>query len=207
MTTYAAEADTQLMCRVRDGDVSSFGYLVDRHRAPIAHFVYRMVHDRAIAEELTQEVFFRVYRARASYVPTAKFTTWLFRIASHLALNSLRDSRHERGRESLDLEREYGSTLQLPDFNPTVEQRLLLHVQLQEVRNAILALPSNQRSAVIMHKYQEMSYEQIAAALQCSESATKSLLFRAYERLRHQLAHLAVSQARVVFETRSSQRK
>jgi RNA polymerase sigma-70 factor (ECF subfamily) len=179
------------MLRVKDGDAASFALLLDRHRGPVVHFLYRMVLNQAIAEELAQEVFLRVYRARATYEPTAKFTTWLFRIAMHLALNSLRDRRTERGYESLDEERQETLGRQLPDGRPTVEQHLIARVRLEEVRRAVQALPAKQRAAVLMHKYQEMEYSQIARVLSCSESAVKSLLFRAYETLRARLAHMA----------------
>src|ERR1051325_6254848 len=91
----ALERDAPLMLRVRDGDETSFALLLERHRAPVVNFLHRMVQNRAISEELAQEVFLRVYRSRASYEPTAKFTTWLFRIATHVALNWLRDGRSE----------------------------------------------------------------------------------------------------------------
>ncbi len=181
----AIEPDAELMLRVKDGDAASFALLLERHRAPVIHFLYRMVQNQAVAEELAQEAFLRVYRARATYEPTAKFTTWLFRIAMHLALNSLRDGRPEKLKESLD------DGLQLPDGNPTIEQELLYRVKLDEVRRAIAALPDKQRAAVLMHKYEEMEYTQIARVLNCSESALKSLLFRAYETLRARLAHMA----------------
>jgi RNA polymerase sigma-70 factor (ECF subfamily) len=187
----AVEPDAQLMLRVRDGDAASFALLLEKHRAPVIHFLYRMVQNQAVADELAQEVFLRVYRARASYEPTAKFTTWLFRIAMHLALNSLRDGRSERGQESLDEEMPDSSGRQVPDRRPTVEQRLVHRVKLDEVRRAIQGLPEKQRAAVLMHKYQELEYSQIARVLSCSESAVKSLLFRAYEALRARLAHLA----------------
>jgi RNA polymerase sigma-70 factor (ECF subfamily) len=187
----AVEPDAQLMLRVRDGDAASFALLLEKHRAPVIHFLYRMVQNQAVADELAQEVFLRVYRARASYEPTAKFTTWLFRIAMHLALNSLRDGRSERGQESLDEEMPDSSGRQVPDRRPTVEQRLVHRVKLDEVRRAIQGLPEKQRAAVLMHKYQELEYSQIARVLSCSESAVKSLLFRAYETLRARLAHLA----------------
>jgi RNA polymerase sigma-70 factor (ECF subfamily) len=157
----------------------------------VIHFLYRMVQNQAVAEELAQEVFLRVYRSRASYEPTAKFTTWLFRIATRLALNHIRDGRHEKGQESLDNELAEGMARQVPDRIPTVEQSLLKNVKCQEIRRAIEALPEKQRAAVLMHKYQELEYSHIAAALGCSESAVKSLLFRAYETLRSRLAHMA----------------
>ena len=100
--TAALDYDAELMLRVKEGDGASFGLLLEKHRSPVVHFLYRMVQNHAVAEELAQEVFLRVYRSRSSYEPTAKFTTWLFRIATHLALNSLRDGKNERLQERLD---------------------------------------------------------------------------------------------------------
>ncbi|MBI1895191.1 MAG: RNA polymerase sigma factor [Acidobacteria bacterium] len=187
----ALERDAELMLRVREGDAASFTLLLERHRGPVIHFIFRMVQNHDIAEELAQEVFLRVYRSRASYEVTAKFTTWLFRIATHLALNWIRDGRNEKTQESLDGAQHDGVGRQVADTAPTVEQHLLREVRLREVRAAIDLLPAKQRAAVLMHKYQEMEYSQIAKVLSCSESAVKSLLFRAYETLRSRLAHMA----------------
>jgi len=188
------ERDSELMLRVREGDGESFALLLERHRRPVIHFLYRMLQDQAVAEELAQEVFLRVYRARNSYEPTAKFTTWLFRIATHLALNWIRDNQKRLANHaSLDEEPVDGPALQVADMRPNVEQELLRRARREEVKRAIARLPEKQRAAVLMHKYSEMEYSQIAAVLGCSESAVKSLLFRAYETLRKRLAHLAVS--------------
>jgi RNA polymerase sigma-70 factor (ECF subfamily) len=187
----ALERDAQLMLQVREGDDRSFALLLERHRGPVIHVLYRMVQNQAVSEELAQEVFLRVYRSRATYEPTAKFTTWLFRIATHLALNWIRDGKKEKGQESLDRENVEGVERQVPDRQATVEQKMLYEVKLEEVRKAIEALPEKQRAAVLMHKYEEMEYSQIAGVLSCSESAVKSLLFRAYETLRARLAHMA----------------
>jgi RNA polymerase sigma-70 factor (ECF subfamily) len=157
----------------------------------VVHFLYRMVRSQAVAEELGQEVFLRVYRARGAYAPTARFTTWLFRIATHLALNWLRDGKNERGLESLDRRDAGMPAREAADGGPSVEQRMVRESRFEEVRRAVGALPANQRAAVLMHKYEEMEYSQIAKALGCSESAVKSLLFRAYETLRARLAHMA----------------
>src|ERR1700738_1740714 len=100
--TMALDCDAELMLRVKDGDGTSFAVLLEKHRASVIHFLYRMVQDQPVSEELAQEVFLRVYRSRETYEPTAKFTTWLFRIATHLALNSIRDRKNEKGHESLD---------------------------------------------------------------------------------------------------------
>ncbi len=187
----ALDYDAELMLRVKDGDGASFGLLLQKHRSSLIHFLYRMVQDQPVAEELAQEVFLRVYRSRGSYEPTAKFTTWLFRIATHLALNALRDGKNERVHERLDAEIRDLPVRQVSDSRPTVEERMVYQARLDEVRRAIRMLPEKQRAAVLMHKYQEMDYTQIARALKCSESAVKSLLFRAYETLRARLGHLA----------------
>jgi RNA polymerase sigma-70 factor (ECF subfamily) len=150
-----------------------------------------MVQNSAVAEELAQEVFLRVYRSRATYEPTAKFTTWLFRIATHLALNALRDNKNERLQDRLDDDSAEMPSRQVSDSRPSVEQSLVYEAKLAEVRRAIAALPDKQRAAVLIHKYEEMEYSQIARVLGCSESAVKSLLFRAYEALRARLAHMA----------------
>lgn len=191
VAVLALERDAELMLRVRDGDSLSFSLLLEKHRGPVIHFLYRMVQNQAIAEELAQEVFLRVYRSRATYEPTAKFTTWLFRIATHLALNSIRDGRNEKLQESLDREVADGPVRQVATGVPNVEQLLLRQARLLEVRRAIESLPAKQRAAVLMHKYDEMEYSRIAGVLNCSESAVKSLLFRAYEALRARLAHMA----------------
>jgi len=193
----APDFDAQLMLRVRDGDEESFRVLLEKHRNPVVHFLYRMVQDEGVSEELSQEVFLRVYRSRGTYEPTARFTTWLFRIATHLALNWLRDGRNERGQVRLD---DGGDgdvpTRDVADRKPSVEQQMVYQARLLEVRDAIALLPEKQRAAVLMHKYEEMEYSQIAGVLECSESAVKSLLFRAYETLRARLAHMVTGGAR-----------
>jgi RNA polymerase sigma-70 factor (ECF subfamily) len=187
----ALDYDAELMLRVKAGDGASFGVLLDKHRLPVVHFLYRMIQNHAVAEELAQEVFLRVYRSRSTYEATAKFTTWLFRIATHLALNSLRDGKNERLQEHLDDDTHEMPARQVSDSRPSVEQFMVYEARLNEVRLAVASLPEKQRAAVLMHKYEEMEYSQIARVLSCSESAVKSLLFRAYETLRARLAHMA----------------
>ena len=177
------------MCRVRDGDSQAYDLLLQRFRRPLIHFLRRFVKSEYVAEELAQEVFLRVYRARATYQPSAKFSTWLFRIATHVAVNWLRDGRNERNPRSLDDELYGAMCLQVADRASTPEERLVAKVKVQQIREAIESLPANQRIAVLMHKYQERPYAEIASALYCSEGAIKSLLFRAYQRLRVQLVH------------------
>ena len=183
-------SDAAVMLHVAAGDESGFNYLVEKYHRAMIHFLFRMVHNEAIAEELAQEVFLRVYRTRESYRAEAKFTTWLYRIATNLAVNYARDTRHERAAQTLYLDapdEETGASTDVADDEPTVEQRLLRDERMAAIRTHVMALPERQRMAVLMHKYQGMDYRQIGEVLKLSESATKSLLFRAYQTLRDKL--------------------
>src|SRR5215467_15455826 len=196
-----ARSDVQLMLDVKAGDEASFELLLQRYRTPLVNFLYRMVRNREQAEDLAQEVFLRVYRAREDYVPSAKFTTWLFRIATNLALNSVRDTRYRKLEVSIDApisETEDGDerTLDIPEKHPNIEQHLVEDARRKMIRHAIDKLPEKQRAAVLLHKYQELDYAEIAKILACSESALKSLLFRAYESLRVELAPLVAQQVK-----------
>ena len=194
--TYNVEAmttsDVELMLDVKAGDEASFDLLLHRYRSPLVNFLYRMVRDRATAEDLAQEVFLRVYRARKQYTPSAKFTTWLFRIATNLALNSIRDNRHRQLETSIDApaDDEGSAPRELPSREMRIDEHMMDRDRCDFIRRAISALPEKQRVAVLLHKYEEMDYDEIAKILECSESALKSLLFRAYETLRMQLAPL-----------------
>jgi len=183
-------SDAAVMLRVAAGDEAGFNYLVQRYHRAMIHFLFRMVRNQAIAEELAQEVFLRVYRSRESYRAEAKFTTWLYRIATNLAVNHARDTKHERSAQALYLDvpdPETGTTPDVADDEPTVEQRLMRDERMGAIRKHVMALPERQRMAVLMHKYQGMDYRQIGDVLKLSESATKSLLFRAYQTLREKL--------------------
>ena len=186
----AGLTDADVMLRVKAGDEPAFEYLMQKYRRAMVSFMYRMSHNAAASEDLAQEVFLRVYRSRSGYEPSAKFTTWLYRIATNLAVNYARDTRHERPEAQVSLDEpdeETGSTLDLADRKPTVEQEIVRRERMAAIRAKVQGLPERQRMAVVMHKYQQMDYKQIAEVLKKSESATKSLLFRAYETLREQL--------------------
>lgn len=182
--------DAEVMLRAKAGDQSAFEYLVQKYRRPMVSFMYRMAHNSAVAEDLAQEVFLRVYRSRETYEASAKFTTWLYRIATNLAVNHARDTRHERPEVQVSLDEpddETGTTLEVPDRSLNAEQTIMVRERMKAIRQKVEALPEQQKLAVIMHKYHQMDYKQIAEVLKKSESATKSLLFRAYETLREQL--------------------
>ena len=186
----AIESDLELMLRVRDGDAASFEVLLRRHRVPLVSFFRRMLRDEALAEDLAQEVFLRVYKSRERYQPEARFTTWLYRIATNLALNAIRD-RKDQVTDTAGEDDDGSAVLErFVDPHPTVEQRLVQDDRQRLIRQAVEALSENQRAAVILHKYQEVDYRQIAGILGVSESAVKSLLFRAYETLRVRLEPL-----------------
>jgi len=183
----AIDSDLELMLRVRGGDAESFELLLNRYRLPLVGYFVRMVRDRALAEDLAQEVFLRVYQARHRYQPEARFTTWLYRIATNLALNAIRDRKVAATPALQDDEDGVPMVAKIPDCRPTAEEQLMLSDRERLIREAVEGLPEKQRAAVILHKYQEVDYRQIAQILKVSESAVKSLLFRAYESLRTRL--------------------
>jgi RNA polymerase sigma-70 factor (ECF subfamily) len=186
----SALTDAEIMLRAGAGDDAAFDYLVAKYRRPLIAFMYRMTGNQSTAEELAQEVFLRVYRSRASYSAEAKFTTWLYRIATNLSINHARDTQAERNANAVSIDEEdeeTGTTIDVADKRMNAEQVLLREERLQAIKKHVLSLPERQRSAVLMHKYQGLDYKQIGQALGLSESATKSLLFRAYETLRERL--------------------
>jgi len=187
---FAQMEDSDIMLELRVGNMAAFDYLIAKYRKPIIHFMYRMVHNQAIAEELAQEVFLRVYRSRETYRAEARFSTWLYRIATNLGVNHARDTRHERTASTIYLDEpdsETGTTPDVADMTPGAESAMLRREHLNAIRQHVLALPERQRMAVLMHKYENMDYRQIGDVLKLSESATKSLLFRAYQTLRDKL--------------------
>jgi len=187
---WRSMSDAEIMLRVRAGDDAGFNFLIEKYRKPIINFMYRMVHNQAVAEELAQEVFLRVYRSRETYRAEAKFTTWLYRIATNLGVNHARDTRHERAAQNVYLDQpdpETGTTPDVADARPGAEDELVRDERMRAIRKHVMALPERQRTAVLMHKYQGLDYKEIGAVLRLSESATKSLLFRAYQTLRERL--------------------
>jgi RNA polymerase sigma-70 factor, ECF subfamily len=187
-------SDAEIMLRVSEGDDSGFSILIEKYRKQIVHFMFRMSRNQAVAEELAQEVFLRVYRSRQTYRAEAKFSTWLYRIATNLGVNHARDTKYERTAQNVYLDQpdpETGTSPDVADSTPNVEQDLVREERMNAIRKHVMALPERQRNAVLMHKYQEMDYKEIGVVLKLSESATKSLLFRAYQTLRENLKDFA----------------
>jgi len=187
---WRAMTDAEIMLRVREGDDGGFNFLIEKYRKAIVNFMYRMVHNQAVAEELAQEVFLRVYRSRQTYRAEAKFTTWLYRIATNLGVNHARDTKQERAAQTIYLDQpdpETGTTPDVADMHPGAEEEMVKDERMRAIRKHVMALPERQRTAVLMHKYQGLDYKEIGQVLRLSESATKSLLFRAYQTLRERL--------------------
>jgi len=182
--------DAAMMLRLASGEMECFDFLINKYRRPIVHFMFRMVHNQAVAEELAQEVFLRVYRSRETYRAEARFSTWLYRIATNLAVNHARDTKNERTAQTIHLDEpdaETGTTPDVADQHISVEATMVRRERMTAIREHVMALPERQRMAVLMHKYEDMDYKQIGEVLKLSESATKSLLFRAYQALRETL--------------------
>src|ERR1700693_529234 len=152
-----ARTDVQLMLDVKAGDEQSFELLLRKYRTPLVNFLYRMVRDTAVAEDLAQEVFLRVYRARQQYAPSAKFTTWMFRIATNLALNSRRDGRYRQREVPIDQPEGGGENerpvFEVADRRPGIEHELMARDRSAMILRAVEALPEKQRAAVLLHKY------------------------------------------------------
>jgi RNA polymerase sigma-70 factor (ECF subfamily) len=187
----ARDPDVRLMLQVRDDVQGAFEVLVERYQHRLLGVLAHLVGRVEEAEDLTQEVFLRIYRARKGYRPRAKFSTWLFTIANNLALNHLRG----KGRNPAVAQGSDGAGAQ--DSTP-VEQRVpgregtpsaqMRQVELSElVRDALDILGEDQKMAVLLNKFEDMSYAEIAEVMGRSEAAVKSLLARARNHLREQL--------------------
>jgi RNA polymerase sigma-70 factor (ECF subfamily) len=181
------DPDALLMLRVQRGDRTAFTELVQKYQQPVLNFIFRTLRDETEAEDLAQNVFLQVYKSRARYRQTARFTTWLFTIARHLCLNELRRrSRHPA--ESLEAahpDNEDQPRLQIEDPAAVSPPDQLLQRELsRKIADAVAGLPENQRSAILLCRQEDLSYEEMAKILGCSLSATKSLIHRGRETLK-----------------------
>jgi len=185
-----SDPDAALMLRVKRGDRAAFAELVDKYKQPVMNFIFRRLRDETEAEDLAQNVFLQVYKSRGRYKQTAKFSTWLFTITHNLCLNELRRrSRHPaESLEETHTENEEQPPRQIEDKSQTAAPDNVLHSELaQKIEEALDELPENQRSAILLCRQEDLSYEQIAKILRCSLSATKSLIHRGRETLKEKL--------------------
>ena len=184
------DPDAALMLRVKQGDWAAFTELVEKYKQPVMNLVYRMLRDATEAEDLAQVVFLQVHKSAHRYEVSSKFSTWMFTIARNLCLNEIRRrSRHPA--DSLDVphpDREDQPLQQYPDRKTFSPPESLLHGELEEkIEEALAELPENQRTAILLCRGDELSYEDIAKVLGCSLSATKSLIHRGRETLKQKL--------------------
>jgi RNA polymerase sigma-70 factor (ECF subfamily) len=184
------DPDAALMLRARRGDRAAFSGLVDKYKQPVMNFIHRSLRDEAEAEDLAQNVFLQAWKSRGRYRQTAKFSTWLFTIARNLCLNEIRRrSRHPA--ESIEeehAEHEDQPHRQYEDKSQMAPPEQLLQGELaRKIEEALAGLPENQRTAILLCRQDELSYEEIAGILDCSLSATKSLIHRGRETLKEKL--------------------
>ncbi|PYL80384.1 MAG: RNA polymerase subunit sigma-24 [Verrucomicrobia bacterium] len=179
--------DVRLMRLVSQGDTSAFEELVERHQALVAGTVARMLGSNSDVEDIAQQVFIRVWKSASRYVPRAKFTTWLLKITRNLVFNELRRTKR-RAQVPLESEASADEPALKDESNPAPDASLL-EVELRKaIEEAIMHLPETQRMALVLRRYEQLSYEQIAEVLNLSVPAVKSVLFRARTELRSRLS-------------------
>jgi RNA polymerase sigma-70 factor (ECF subfamily) len=183
----AAAQDLVWMARIKEGDTEALRELIEAHQHRIIGTVAKMLGDDSDAEDIAQQVFIRVWKSAARYEPTAKFTTWLFKITRNLVFNELR-RRKRHPAQSLDAPRDDDRPLQMPDTGVKAPDTSLLDDEMQAaIQRAIDELPETQRMAVVLRRYDDISYEEIGEILDLSVPAVKSVLFRARTELREKL--------------------
>jgi RNA polymerase sigma-70 factor (ECF subfamily) len=185
-----ADPDAVLMLRVKRGDRAAFAELVEKYKQPLFNFVFRTLRDETETEDVAQNTFLQVWKSRARYERTAKFSTWLFTIARNLCLNEIRRrSRHPaESLEETHAEHDDQPSRQYEDKKIFLPTETALHGELaQKIEEALAELPENQRTAILLCRQDELSYEEIAEVLDCSLSATKSLIHRGREFLKDKL--------------------
>jgi RNA polymerase sigma-70 factor (ECF subfamily) len=178
-----------LMARIAKGDGDAFEILVDRHQASVLNLIYRFIGDRTQAKDLAQEVFIKVWQAAKTYRPEAKFTTWIYRIATNVCFNELKSARHKKWFSFHQSDDHRGNTFEetLSDSAPSVEDLLLEKERSRQISDALQSLPDNQRMALVLKRYDDLSYAEIAQIIGCSVSAVESLLVRAKRTLQKKL--------------------
>jgi RNA polymerase sigma-70 factor (ECF subfamily) len=191
---WRCDPDVDLMQRARDGDTLAFRELFTKHSEAVVNFAYRFVSNRSRAEELAQDAFLQIYRARKRYEPKARFSTYLYRVVTNLCLNELRRFEYQGRTEPLEgrpLEDGGEGSRELADASlPEVEDLLAGAETGARLQGVLDKLPSNQKSALLLSRVEGLSYQEVAECLETTESAVKSLIFRATQTLRGELADL-----------------
>ena len=189
---YLSDPDVRLMLEFQKGSKEAFETLMRKYYPSLLNFIYRYTGDKATAEDLTQEVFIRVYKSVSTYVPKAQFKTWLYKITRNISLNELRRYKHRVVSLNATIEID-GEQIprQIEDKKMKRPDEVLIHSEtVQTVKRAIYALPERQRAVIILRRYEGFSYQEIARTMKISEKAVKSLLSRARENLKNALSGL-----------------
>jgi len=187
---YLSDPDNELMKRAGSGDIGAFKQLVEKYQRIVTGTIYRYIGNHYEIEDLAQEIFFKVYKAAKHHTPQAKFSTWLYRVVANHCLNYRRQQRRDISLNSIDhsLSGEGKPSLQLAQTQDHQPERLLQQQELQgALKRAISKLPHRQRMAIILYRFEGLSYKEIAKVLGCSLSAVESLLFRAMTTLKENL--------------------
>jgi len=179
----------ELMARVAGGDQEAFEILVNRHQTSVLNLIYRFIGDRTQAKDLAQEVFLRVWQSAKTYEPKAKFTTWIYQITANLCFNELKSSRRKKWFQFFRFGENQENTIEevIVDPSPSPEDLLLSREQSRRITEALQSLPDNQRMALVLKRYDGLSYQEIAQIIGCSVSAVESLLVRAKRNLQEKL--------------------
>jgi RNA polymerase sigma-70 factor, ECF subfamily len=183
------DPDSELMVAYQQGDIRAFDQLLDKYHRPIVNFIYKFVNNTAEAEDLAQEVFMRIHRARANYEPKARFASWIYRIAANVSLKEIGRNRRMRfwdrnhnSRQDSGEERE-----SFPDPLPDAEKRLISEELAGVIRHAIQALPPKEKMALVLRRYEDLSYKEIAEVMDCTEAAVKTYIHRGKLHVRDQI--------------------
>jgi RNA polymerase sigma-70 factor (ECF subfamily) len=187
--TDKTTSSEDLMARIAKGDEDAFEILVNRHQASVLNLIYRFIGDRTHAKDLAQEVFIRVWQSAKRYEPKAKFTTWIYQITANLCLNELKSARRKRWFSFRSNNEDTDKTLEeiLIDGSPSPEDLLFTRERDRQISDALQSLPDNQRMALVLRRYDDLPYEEIARIMDCSVSAVESLLVRAKKALQEKL--------------------
>ena len=181
-SAFETDPDIQLMLDFANGDDSAFNQIMGKYKGIVIGITRRYFNDRSRAEDIAQEVFLRIYLSKNKYKPKSKLSTWIFRITANLCLNDIRSRKREEG--NLDLINDNTSST---DRELDIIDKLEKEELNETVRSALLSLPERQRLAVILSKYDGLSYQEISKILNCSISAVDSILQRAKQTLKKQL--------------------
>ena len=174
-----SDHDSELMVAYQNGDYTAFDQLLDKYHRPIVNFIYKFVNNVSEAEDLAQEVFLRIHRAKEGYEPRARFAAWIYRIAANVSLKEIgRKKRMRFWNPNNNSHSPPDSEEPFPDPRPNAENRLISAEMAREIRRAIQALPPKERLALVLRRYQDLSYREIAETMGCTEAAVKTYIHR-----------------------------